>query len=303
MKASAFIFPGQGSQKPGMGKDIYEAYPDAREIFDTAGNAAGIDVKALCFEGTEDELKKTENTQPCIVTVSIAAWRVLAEKGFSVSAAAGHSLGEFAALVAGGYLSFADAVKAVRERGLIMAGADKEGKGAMAAVLGLSSADVAAVCAETPGAVVANYNDPGQTVISGEKTAVEAAGAKLKEKGAKRVVPLPVSGAFHSPLMTEASKEFAGVLAKMNFTEGKVPVFSNVTAKPHVFAEIRTRMAEQMYSSVRWVDSMAALSAMKPALCIEAGPNKVLAGLMKKCAPDVAVQNAGTAAEIAAILG
>ena len=258
-------------------------------------------MKSLCFEGSEDDLKKTENTQPCIVTVSVAAWRVLIEKGFTVSAAAGHSLGEFAALVAGGYLSFADAVKAVRERGLIMAGADKEGKGAMAAVLGLSSADVAAICDETPGVVVANYNDPGQTVISGERAAVEAAGAKAKDRGAKRVVPLAVSGAFHSPLMTEASKDFASVLEKMTFTEGKAPVFSNVTAKVHVFAEIRTRMAEQMYSSVRWVESMAALAAMKPAMCIEAGPNKVLAGLMKKCAADVAVQNAGTAAEIEAV--
>ncbi|MBI4976526.1 MAG: ACP S-malonyltransferase [Spirochaetes bacterium] len=297
------LFPGQGSQKSGMGKDIYESSPAAKEIFDTANRELGMDIKALCFEGSEEDLKKTENTQPCILTTSIAFWAALREKGVTIAVAAGHSLGEFSALTAAGYIPFKDCVRVVRERGLIMAGADKEGRGGMAAVLSLDAKVIEEICAGDNGGivVVANYNSLEQSVISGDKDAVAKASAAATAKGAKRVVPLPVSGAFHSPLMNDAAKEFAGVLAKFTFTESAVPVISNVTAAAHVFPELKTKLVEQMHSSVRWVASMQKLTGMNDSVCCEVGPNKVLAGLMKKIVPTREVKNAGTAADVAAI--
>lgn len=284
----AFLFPGQGSQHLGMGRDLHEKFPIARQTFEEADEALGFSLSKLCFEGPESQLRLTEFTQPAIFTVSIAAQRVLAEKGVTPSFVAGHSLGEYSANVAAGSIAFADAVRTVRSRGHFMQDAVPPGVGAMAAVLGLSPelADQAceAAAAET-GAVVsaANFNSPGQTVISGAKAAVERAASIAKEKGAKRAVMLPVSAPFHCALMQPAQDRLAALLEALPIREAAVPITLNIDASLATAPErLRDALLRQVTGSVLWVDSMRRLIDEKPAFFVEVGPGKVLAGLMRQ---------------------
>jgi [acyl-carrier-protein] S-malonyltransferase len=284
----AFLFPGQGSQAVGMGRDLSEKFPIAKQTFDEADEALGFSLSKLCFEGPEEQLKLTEFTQPAIFTVSIAAQRVLAEKGITPSFVAGHSLGEYSADVAAGVLSFTDAVKTVRNRGRYMQEAVPAGEGAMAAILGMAPEAVIEVCAKAAaesGGVVsaANLNSPEQTVISGAAAAVEKAGALAKDAGAKKVVMLAVSAPFHCALMQPAQDRLAEDLHKLSFSAPSVPVITNVDAALVTDAEqLRDALIRQVTGSVRWVESIRLLIEQKPTHFIEVGPGKVLAGLMRQ---------------------
>ena len=283
-----FLFPGQGSQSVGMGRELAEKYPIAKQTFEEADNALGFALSKLCFEGPEEQLKLTEFTQPAIFAVSVAAQRVLAERHIVPDYVAGHSLGEYSADVAAGVLSFADAIKTVRRRGQFMQEAVPAGEGAMSAVLGLSSEDAARACAdaaaETGGVVsAANFNSPEQTVISGAVAAVERAGALAKERGAKRVVALPVSAPFHCALMQPAQDRLAELLHGLDFADARVPVAVNVDATLLRGAEgLRDALIRQVTGSVRWVESMRLLIGHGPARFMEVGPGKVLCGLMRQ---------------------
>jgi [acyl-carrier-protein] S-malonyltransferase len=271
-----------------MGRELAEKYPTAKQTFEEADDALGFSLSRLCFEGPEEQLKLTEFTQPAIFTVSVAAQRVLAERGIVPDFVAGHSLGEYSADVAAGVLSFTDGVKTVRSRGRFMQEAVPAGAGAMAAVLGLSSEEAARACvdvsAETGGVVsAANFNSPEQTVISGAAAAVERAGALAKERGAKRVVPLPVSAPFHCALMEPAQDRLAEVLRGLNFSDARVPVVVNVDAAARTEAEaLRDALIRQVTGPVRWVESMRLLVGEGPAKFVEVGPGKVLCGLMRQ---------------------
>ena len=271
-----------------MGRDLADKFPVARQTFEEADDALGFSISKLCFEGPEDQLKLTEFQQPAICTVSVAALRVLAEKGFAPALVAGHSLGEYAANVAAGSLTFADAVRTVRQRGKFMQEAVPQGRGAMAAVLGLSSEEAARACvdaaAETQGIVsAANFNSPEQTVISGEAAPVERAAAVCKERGAKRVVMLQVSAPFHCPLMQPAQDRLAELLRALSFTASRVPVAINVDAKLVTDpAELREALIRQVTGAVRWVESVRLLIAQGPLAFVEVGPGKVLSGLMRQ---------------------
>ncbi len=288
-QALAFLFPGQGSQAVGMGRDLYDNQLSARAVFDEADAALGFPLSRLCFEGPEDQLRLTAFTQPAIVTVSVAVDRVLRERGIAPSVVAGHSLGEYAALVSAGSLRFADAVRAVHARGRFMQEAVPEGEGAMAAVLGSDTATVTESCAqasaETSQVVsAANLNAPAQIVISGAAAAVERAGALLKEAGAKRVVMLPVSAPFHCALMQPAQDRLAPLLAAIEFNDAKVPVIPNVLARAEMSGPaLRDALVQQVTGAVRWVESMEALRAQfAPVHWIEVGPGRVLSGLLRQ---------------------
>jgi [acyl-carrier-protein] S-malonyltransferase len=284
----AFLFPGQNSQYAGMGRDLAEKFPIARRTFEEADDALGFSVSQLCFEGPEDQLKLTEFQQPAICTVSVAALRVLAEKGIAPRWVAGHSLGEYAANVAAGSLTFADAVRTVRSRGRFMQEAVPAGQGAMAAVLGLSSEETAGACADAAGETgkvvsAANFNSPEQTVISGEASAVERAAELCRERGAKRVIMLQVSAPFHCALMQPAQDRLAEHLISLTFSEPSVRVAVNVDA---VLAgdpgELRDALIRQVTGTVRWVESVRLIIAQRPAFFVEVGPGKVLTGLMRQ---------------------
>lgn len=285
---TVFLFPGQGSQFVGMGRELAEKYPIAKQTFEEADDALGFSLTRLCFEGPEEQLKLTEFTQPAIFTVSVAAQRVLAERHIVPNHVAGHSLGEYSADVAAGVLSFNDAVKTVRSRGRFMQEAVPAGQGAMAAILGLSSEDAARVCADASAEVgevasAANFNSPEQTVISGTATAVERAGALAKERGAKRVVQLSVSAPFHCALMQPAQDRLAGILRGLDFADARYPVVVNVDATPRMGAEaLRDALIRQVTGPVRWVESMRLLATDGPTQFIEVGPGKVLCGLMRQ---------------------
>ncbi len=288
----AFLFPGQGSQFVGMGKALCEQYPEAKAVFDAADDALSEKLSALCFDGPEDALKLTANTQPAILTVSVAAHAVFSRR-FELQPAfvAGHSLGEYSALVAAKALPLADAVRAVRARGTFMQEAVPQGIGAMAAVLGLAPEKIKEICdAVAEGQVVApaNYNDPQQTVIAGHAAAVERATVKLKEAGAKRVVPLPVSAPFHCALMQPVVPRLGEVLSRIAFAAPQIPVVSNVEARanqdPGRIAELLLR---QVTGSVRWVESVQLLEQQGVTKIVELGPGKVLCGLVRRIAKGI----------------
>ena len=287
----AFLFPGQGSQSVGMGRELSERFPIAAQTFADADEALSFPLSKLIFEGPEEELRLTENTQPAILTVSVAAWRVLAQHGVQPSLAAGHSLGEWSAHVAAGTLSFADAVRAVRTRGRAMQLAVPAGQGAMAAVLSLDAAQVEEACREAEaetGLIVAaaNFNSPGQTVISGALAAVEMASALAKARGARRALLLPVSAPFHCALMQPAQDEVARVLAALTLADPRIPLAANVTGSLVTTAAAACdALTRQVTGAVRWVDCVHSLVAAGAELFIEVGPGKVLSGLMKQIDP------------------
>lgn len=292
----AFLFPGQGSQHAGMGKDLAENFPLARQVFEEANDALGIDLAALCFNGPEDDLKLTANTQPAILTTSVAALRVLQnETGIVPQYAAGHSLGEYSALVCAGALGFADAVRIVRQRGTFMQEAVPVGTGAMAAILGLDSETLDRVCRDAAqGQVVspANFNSAGQVVIAGHAEAVERAMELAKENGAKRALPLPVSAPFHCSLMVKAGERLADILAGVEVGKMTFPVVTNVEATPNQdTSRVCQLLVDQVSAPVRWDETIACMVKLGVERYIEIGPGKVLAGLVKRIARDSIVQN------------
>jgi len=282
----AFLFPGQGSQSIGMGKDLAEKFPVARQTFDEADAALGYKLSDLCFNGPEDQLRLTEITQPAILTASVAAWRVLEEKGLRQAFVAGHSLGEYSAHVAAGTFSFADAVRTVRNRGKYMQEAVPVGVGAMAAILGMNLEAVTAVCADAAQGEVcqpANINSPEQIVISGHAAAVERACKLADERGAKRAKTLPVSAPFHCALMQPAQDRLAADLRALNFHKPAVPVLCNVDAVLIDAAEpARDALIRQVTGSVKWDQSMRLLIEKGIQTFVEVGPGKVLCGLMRQ---------------------
>ncbi len=285
---TAFLFPGQGSQSVGMGKELAESYPVAKQTFDEADAALGYKLSQLCFEGPEDQLKLIEITQPAILTVSIAAYRVVQQEapGLKPSFVAGHSLGEYSAHVAAGTLSFADAVRTVRNRGKYMQTAVPVGVGAMAAILGMPIDQLSVVCSKAgQGEIVspANINSPDQIVISGSVAAVQRAADLAKERGAKRAIMLQVSAPFHCALMQPAQDELAKDLASLTFSVPKTPVVKNIDGTQTIAAdEARAALIHQVTGAVQWVKSMQTLVAAGVDTFIEVGPGKVLCGLMRQ---------------------
>jgi [acyl-carrier-protein] S-malonyltransferase len=281
---TAYIFPGQGSQYVGMGKDLYDQFPAAKAMFDEADTALGISLSSIMFNGPEEELKQTKNTQPAIFVHSVVTWNLL--KPNDAAMVSGHSLGEYSALVAAGAISFIDAVKLVRLRGELMQKAGEENPGTMAAVVGLDADVVQQICSDAASAGIvqtANFNSPGQIVISGSIAGVRKAMELAKGKGAKLVKELVVSGAFHSPLMESARDGLKQALDAIAFNDAAIPVFANVTAAPVVKAdEIKRLLFEQVTSPVRWEASVVAMAAAGATKFVEVGPGKVLQGLVKR---------------------
>ena len=280
----AFIFPGQGSQYIGMGKELVENFPLAAEIMEKANEILELDLAGLCFNGPAEELNLTENTQPAIYTISYMVTRLLNEEGIYPLLAAGHSLGEYSALAAAGVFSFEEGLRLVRQRGILMNRAVPDNQGSMAAIIGLEDKIVQEICQEVNGICeIANYNSPGQIVISGEREAVEAACQLAEDKGARRTVGLKVSGPFHSSLMKRAAEDFANIIGEIEFKKPAFPVVSNVTAnfveEPE---EIKGLLIKQISSSVRWVESIKLIQAQGVNTFIEAGPGKVLRGLLRR---------------------
>jgi len=299
----ALLFPGQGSQRVGMGRDLAHDFATARAVFEEADDALGYSISSICFEGPEDELTRTQNTQPAILTNSIAVLRTLEkERGLTFDLAAGHSLGEWTALVAAGAMSFADAVRLVHLRGKAMQEAVPEGEGGMAAIMGLDPSAVAAVCeSAAQGQVVApaNFNGAGQIVISGHKEAVERATVAAKEAGAKRAVVLQVSAPFHCALMQPAADALAAALEPVTVGPLRVPVVANVDAAPNRDAErVKDLLVRQVTGAVRWEESVQALERAGMTRALELGSGSVLRGLVKRIAKDVSVDTVGEPHEI-----
>jgi [acyl-carrier-protein] S-malonyltransferase len=292
----AFVFPGQGSQSVGMGKDLYDSYPVAKAVFEEADKALGFSISDMCFNGPEEDLRKTFNTQPAILTVSIAFYRVLTEQGVKPDIVAGHSLGEYSALVAAGALSFSDAVQLVRKRGQFMQEAVPLGEGSMAAVMGMDRSEVIRICelaqAETGPVQAVNFNCPGQIVIAGKTHAVERAIELLKAAGAKRAVPLPVSAPFHSSLMKPAAERLAAELDKITVNNAQIPVVANVNGQIlDAAATIKKSLIDQAASPVLWEDCVAQIVNSDAAVFVEVGPGKVLTGFTKKIAKEIGTLN------------
>lgn len=285
----AYVFPGQGAQFSGMGKSLYDNHSFAKEQFDKANDILGFNITKIMFEGSDEELKQTKVTQPAIFLHSVLA--ALTSESFKPDLVAGHSLGEFSSLVANGALSFEDGLSLVYKRAMAMQKACEAQPSTMAAVLGLEDEKVEEICAQISGVVVpANYNCPGQLVISGEVPAVEAACEKLKEAGAKRALVLPVGGAFHSPLMEPAREELAEAIANTHFSQPSCPVFQNVDALGHSdIAEIKANLISQLTAPVRWTQSVQNMIAAGATEFVECGPGKVLQGLVMKVNRDMTV--------------
>lgn len=294
MSKIAFIFPGQGAQKAGMGKDFYENSKTAAEVIDRASELLGLDMKALCFE-ENDLLDQTEYTQAALVTVCMAMEKVLRERGLAPDITAGLSLGEYCAIASAGGMSTENAITTVRKRGILMQNAVPGGQGAMAAVLGLDAGKIEEVLADRSGVMIANYNCPGQIVITGWKEDVEQAADALKEAGAKRVLPLNVSGPFHSSLLKQAGEELGKELEQVDFSDLRIPYVTNVTAE-YVTDITKTKelLARQVASSVRWQQSMELLIADGVDTFVEIGPGRTLAGFLRKINREVKVYNVGT---------
>ena len=295
MPKIACIFPGQGAQYPGMGKELAQNYKEAMNIFDLASERLGIDMKKLCFEGDEEELKKTENTQPSILTVSIALLEVLKLKGIEPQIAAGLSLGEYSALVASKAISFTDAVALVKKRGKYMQEAVPAGEGTMAAIMGIERESVMECLkmASSYGVVeAANFNCPGQVVIAGHTRAVEKACSILKERGARKAIMLPVSAPFHSSLLKPAGEKLAAELENVNISDNELPVVSNVNAQVIMNKyEIKRCLIEQVSSSVLWEDSIRRMIDMGVDTFIEVGPGRTLSAFVKKIDKNLYVHN------------
>ena len=280
----AYVFPGQGAQFPGMGKDLYESYAVARELMDKANEVLGFRLTDIMFSGTSEELQQTKVTQPAVFVYSVA--QALSQgEAFQPDMVAGHSLGEFSALVASGCLSFEDGLRLVYARAMAMQACCDAVPGTMAAIIKLDDSAIEHICEETEGLVVAaNYNCPGQVVISGEKEAVMAACEKMKEAGAKRALPLQVGGAFHSPLMEPARKQLAEAIEATTFHSPICPIYQNVDARPHTDTdEIKQNLLLQLTSPVRWTDSVLQMKADGMTEFEECGPGQVLTGLINKC--------------------
>jgi [acyl-carrier-protein] S-malonyltransferase len=282
----AYLFPGQGSQAVGMGRALAEEFPAAREAFDTADQVLGFGLSRLCWSGPEEELKQTLNAQPALLAHSVAALRVIESRGVRPGIVAGHSLGEYSACVASGALDYADALRLVRRRGELMHVAGSERPGTMAAILGLGPAEVQAACAQAGGAglevVPANFNAPGQIVISGDVAAVRRACELARQAGAKRAILLPVSGAFHSPLMKPAAEQLAAAIDAVVVRDPGCPIISNVEASEIRSADaVRSALKRQLTHPVRWEDSMRHLLARKADPIVELGTGRVLCGLLK----------------------
>jgi [acyl-carrier-protein] S-malonyltransferase len=295
MKQTAFLFPGQGSQYVGMGKEFYDNFRVAKEVFEEADDVLRFSISSLCFQGPEEALKLTENTQPAVLTTSIAALRVLqSEKGIPPHLTAGHSLGEYSALVASGALTFADAVQMVRLRGRFMQEAVPVGEGAMAAILGMEREQIEKLCEEVSSGEVltpANFNCPGQIVIAGHSKAVERAIEKVKQDG-KKAVLLPVSAPFHSPLMKPAGERLEKALEGILVRDLKVPVVTNVEAETNTAKErVKRLLVAQVSSPVRWEESIRRMTEDGIDQVLEIGPGKVLSGLMKRINPNVEIKN------------
>ncbi len=297
---TAYIFPGQGSQYVGMGKDLCEQFPVVKKYFDEADSVLGFSLSTICFEGPEEELKQTKNTQPAIFLHSVALWNLL--KRTDAAMVAGHSLGEYSALVAAEAISFSDAIKLVRLRGELMQKAGEENPGTMAAIVGLDANIVGEVTnkASEVGVVqAANFNSPGQIVISGSVAGVHKAMEIAKERGAKLVKELVVSGAFHSPLMQSAKDKLKEALDAVTINDAKIPVYANVTAKPvQLAAEIRKLLFEQVTSPVRWEETVNNMSADGATTFIEIGPGKVLQGLVKRTVASAEIFGIDKAVEV-----
>lgn len=295
MKPIAFIFPGQGSQYVGMGKELFENFSMAKEVFEEADDALGLSLSALCFNGPEEVLKLTENTQPAVLTTSIAALKVLrSEKGMIPQLTAGHSLGEYTALVASGALTFSEAVKIVRLRGKFMQEAVPLGEGAMAAVLGMEREQIEKICEEVSSGEVltpANFNCPGQIVIAGHMKAVHRAMERVKQEG-KKAILLPVSAPFHSPLMKPAGERLEKALEEISVSDLKIPVVTNVEAEANSSKDrVRGLLVAQVSSPVRWEESMGKMTEKGIEQVLEIGPGKVLSGLMKRIDPRIGTGN------------
>lgn len=304
MTILAFVFPGQGSQFVGMAKDLVEAYPEARAVFEQADRTLGFSLTQLCFDGPDATLTDTINAQPALVTHSIAVLRVLQSLKPDAMPAyvAGHSLGEYSALVAADAIDFADAVKLVRERGRLMKEAGEKNPGAMASVLNMDESALEGVCSEA-GAQIANYNNPGQLVISGTKQAIERAGALAKERGARRVIPLAVSIAAHSSLMEPAAREFAKAVDKTPMRAPRVPVISNVTAQPLTDVQaIKEDLVKQLTSAVQWIKSVEYMAAHGVTNFIELGPKDAVTGMIRRINTNVTAVSIGDVASVKAFV-